>query len=85
MDGQKKRQSFLDIGCGRGGDVLKVYHARVGNYVGLDLDYEGIYSATDGAISRFNYLKKNSLILVKLLMFRQMGVLNSMLSLKKKH
>ena len=37
---------------------LKVYHARVGEYVGVDVDFEGIYSATDGAISRFNYLKK---------------------------
>ena len=58
LDGKKKRQSFLDIGCGRGGDILKVYHARVGEYVGVDVDFEGIYSATDGAISRFNYLKK---------------------------
>lgn len=58
IDGKKKRQTFLDIGCGRGGDILKVYHARVGEYVGIDVDFEGIYSATDGAISRFNYLKK---------------------------
>jgi SAM-dependent methyltransferase len=58
IGGKEKRQSFLDIGCGRGGDILKVYHARVGDYVGVDVDYEGIYSATDGAISRFNYLKK---------------------------
>lgn len=58
MGENKKRQSFLDIGCGRGGDILKVYHARVGEYVGVDVDFEGIYSATDGAISRFNYLKK---------------------------
>jgi SAM-dependent methyltransferase len=58
IDGKEKRQTFLDIGCGRGGDILKIYHARVGEYVGVDVDYEGIYSATDGAISRFNYLKK---------------------------
>lgn len=58
LDGKKSRQSFLDVGCGRGGDILKVYHARVGDYVGIDVDFEGIYSATDGAISRFNYLKK---------------------------
>lgn len=58
IDGKKERQSFLDIGCGRGGDILKVYHARVGEYVGVDVDFEGIYSATDGAISRFNFLKK---------------------------
>jgi SAM-dependent methyltransferase len=55
--GKIVRQSVLDIGCGRGGDILKMYHARVGEYVGIDVDFEGIYSATDGAISRYNYLK----------------------------
>lgn len=57
MGGKIVRQSVLDIGCGRGGDILKMYHARVGEYVGIDVDFEGIYSATDGAISRYNYLK----------------------------
>lgn len=57
MGGKVMKQSVLDIGCGRGGDILKMYHARVGDYVGLDPDFEGIYSATDGAISRYNYLK----------------------------
>ncbi len=55
--GKIVRQSVLDIGCGRGGDILKMYHARVGEYVGIDVDFEGIYSATDGAISRYNFLK----------------------------
>ena len=55
--GKIVRQSVLDIGCGRGGDILKMYHARVGEYVGIDPDFEGIYSATDGAISRYNFLK----------------------------
>lgn len=55
--GKIVKQSVLDIGCGRGGDILKMYHARVGEYVGIDPDFEGIYSATDGAISRYNYLK----------------------------
>jgi SAM-dependent methyltransferase len=57
LGGKNVRQSMLDIGCGRGGDILKVYHARVGEYVGIDVDFEGIYSATDGAISRYNFLK----------------------------
>jgi SAM-dependent methyltransferase len=57
MGGKIIRQSVLDIGCGRGGDILKMYHARVGDYVGIDVDFEGIYSATDGAISRYNHLK----------------------------
>ncbi len=57
LGGKIVRQSVLDIGCGRGGDILKMYHARVGEYVGIDVDFEGIYSATDGAISRYNFLK----------------------------
>jgi SAM-dependent methyltransferase len=55
--GKIVRQSVLDYGCGRGGDIQKIYHARVGEYVGFDPDFEGIYSATNGAISRYNYLK----------------------------
>jgi len=55
---QFKRTSVLDIGCGRGGDILKWYHARVGEYVGIDVDYYGIYSSTNGAISRYNEFKK---------------------------
>jgi SAM-dependent methyltransferase len=55
--GKLTRQSLLDIGCGRGGDILKMYHARISDYVGIDPDFEGIYSATDGAISRYNFLK----------------------------
>jgi SAM-dependent methyltransferase len=57
VGGKIVRQSMLDIGCGRGGDIMKIYHARIGDYVGIDPDFEGIYSATDGAISRYNYLK----------------------------
>jgi SAM-dependent methyltransferase len=57
INGKVMRQSLLDIGCGRGGDILKMYHARVGEYVGFDPDYEGIYSSTDGAISRYNLYK----------------------------
>jgi len=55
---QTKRTSVLDIGCGRGGDILKWYHARVGEYVGIDIDYYGIYSSTNGAISRYNEFKQ---------------------------
>ena len=54
----KRRSSVLDIGCGRAGDTLKMYHARVGYYVGIDISYEDIHSATDGAIARYNNMKK---------------------------
>lgn len=54
----KRRSSVLDLGCGQGGDLLKWYHARVGDYVGTDPDYHGIYSSINGAVSRYNELKK---------------------------
>jgi len=54
----KRRSSVLDFGCGQGGDLLKWYHARVGDYVGTDPDYHGIYSSVNGAVSRYNGMKK---------------------------
>jgi SAM-dependent methyltransferase len=52
-DGKIKKNDILDIGCGRGGDLLKFYHVRAGYVVGIDPDYEGIYSATDSALTRY--------------------------------
>jgi SAM-dependent methyltransferase len=49
--------SILDIGCGIGGDLMKFYHARFGEYVGIDIDYHGLYSSTNGAVSRYNEMK----------------------------
>ena len=57
VDSKIRKASIFDIGCGRGGDIQKWYHARVGDYVGVDPDYEGIFSATDSAVSRYNFLK----------------------------
>ena len=57
-DGQVNKKSVLDIGCGRGGDVMKWFHSRIKYYVGFDPDYEGIYSSIDGIISRYNSRKK---------------------------
>jgi SAM-dependent methyltransferase len=48
----------LDIACGRGGDIFKFYHARVGFYVGLDVDEQGIYDIDGGAIKRYEELKR---------------------------
>ena len=56
-DGKFHKTSVLDIGCGRGGDIQKFYHARVGDYVGIDNDYEGLFASTESAVSRYNYLK----------------------------
>jgi SAM-dependent methyltransferase len=57
QDGKERKASIFDIGCGRGGDIQKFYHARVGDYVGIDPDYEGIFAATDSAVSRYNFMK----------------------------
>jgi SAM-dependent methyltransferase len=54
----QKQMRFLDIGCGRGGDILKYYHAKASEVVGIDVDPNGINSAVDGAISRYNFDKK---------------------------
>jgi SAM-dependent methyltransferase len=55
--GKIMKASILDIGCGRGGDIQKMYHARVGDYIGIDPDYEGLFAATDSAVSRYNFMK----------------------------
>ena len=47
------QQSVLDIGCGVGGDIMKFYYVSVAYYVGVDIAKEGIFSAVNGAISRF--------------------------------
>lgn len=57
QDGKERKASIFDIGCGRGGDIQKFYHARVGDYVGIDPDYEGLFAATDSAVSRYNFMK----------------------------
>jgi SAM-dependent methyltransferase len=48
----------LDIGIGRGGDIQKYFSARIQELVGIDTDSNGIFSATDGAYSRYNNFKK---------------------------
>jgi len=55
---QDRNFSILDIGCGRGGDLMKFYYGKVDFYVGFDLDNNGITSPTDGAMSRYNQLRK---------------------------
>jgi len=52
-DGKLKKKSVLDFGCGRGGDILKMYHARVSEYIGTDPDHEGLFGAIDSATVRY--------------------------------
>ena len=53
MDGKNKKKSVWDIGCGRGGDIMKFYHTRVGEYIGTDIDYEGLFGAIDSSTVRY--------------------------------
>jgi len=55
--GQTKKMSVLDLGVGRGGDIMKFFHARVNYMVGIDIDANGLHYATDGALSRYNNFK----------------------------
>jgi SAM-dependent methyltransferase len=50
----------LDVGCGKGGDIGKFYHAEIANAVCIDVDYNGIHNAFDGAISRYNKATKQN-------------------------
>jgi hypothetical protein len=50
--------SILDMGVGRGGDILRYYYVNAAFVVGLDIAKDGLYSAIDGAISRYNQQRK---------------------------
>ena len=58
LDSSKITMDVLDIGVGRGGDLMKLYHAKVKSAVGIDVNESGIFSGSDGAISRYNVMKK---------------------------
>jgi SAM-dependent methyltransferase len=53
------QQSVLDIGCGVGGDIMKFYYVAVAYYVGLDIAKDGLFSAVNGAVSRYNNSRRN--------------------------
>lgn len=52
-DGKTKKKTVLDIGCGRGGDIMKMYHSRVSEYIGTDPMYEGLFGSIDSATVRY--------------------------------
>ena len=53
-----RRLSILDVGVGRGGDIMKYYYANISFLVGLDPDREGLINSFNGAISRYNNFRK---------------------------
>ena len=54
-----KKMNILDIGIGRGGDIMKYYYVTADLVVGIDPDYNNLISPTDGALSKYNQLRKN--------------------------
>ena len=56
-DGKK---TALDVGCGRGGDLIKFANTSIRKYVGIDIDNAGLYVISDSAQSRYQNLRKNN-------------------------
>lgn len=50
--------SVLDVGCGRGGDIMKYYYANIEFLVGIDPAKDGLVNSFNGAISRYNNFRK---------------------------
>jgi hypothetical protein len=54
-----QKANVLDIAVGRGGDIMKVYYGNfIDNYVGIDLSSNNLLSPVNGALSRYNQLRK---------------------------
>lgn len=53
----KNKKNVLDIGCGRGGDLIKFINAKIEEYVGIDIDNNGLYIINDSANNRYLNLK----------------------------
>lgn len=52
--------SVLDFACGRGGEIMKMFFARVDKYVGLDVSLMNLTNSTDGAISRLKQMQQTN-------------------------
>ena len=56
---QDNRQlSVLDLGCGKGQDIMKWVPPRIASYVGVDIDREGFVNPVDGFESRYKQQRK---------------------------
>jgi len=49
----QNKPNMLDIGIGRGGDILKFIGANIGEVVGLDSDVQGLFNGDNSASSRY--------------------------------
>jgi SAM-dependent methyltransferase len=57
QDYNKRKIRVLDMACGRGGDLFKLYHAEVGSGVCFDIDYVTL-NAINGPKDRYRGFKK---------------------------
>lgn len=53
----KNKPTVLDIGCGRGGDINKFIQSGITEYVGIDIDRNGLYVINDSAYNRYKNVK----------------------------
>lgn len=54
-----KRKTILDIGIGRGGDLLKLYNAGIDKIVGIDID-DSSFNIPNGTYDKYKRIKSNS-------------------------
>lgn len=51
------KKTVLDIGFGRGADILKYFYAQINELVAIDYDYDALYSTYDSASKRYKQSK----------------------------
>lgn len=56
-DSKLQRTRILDIGVGVGGDGMKMIHAKVAEWIGIDPDYDGLFTSLNNATSRYENWK----------------------------
>jgi hypothetical protein len=56
--GIEKKKKVLDFGCGRGGDLMKMYTSRVSEWVATDPAYEDLFGAIDSISMRYQLYNK---------------------------
>jgi hypothetical protein len=56
-NGKNVKKDVLDIGIGRGGDIMKYYSSRVNECVALDVVYEDLFGSIDSSTVRYQTYK----------------------------
>lgn len=53
-------KTVLDIGCGRGGDLYKFLNAQILEYVGVDIDNNGLYVINQSAFNKYKQIRRSN-------------------------